>query len=134
MTRHALLFLPLLACATDDLAPEPLDSPGVPRIPVQFPWGTQLEPYEIVDGLVIIRGDIAIERADQLARRSTAHVGNRWPGGVVRYAYDTSIPVGDTRRTNLANAIADLAARTPLDFQLAATQSITQATPGTRTE
>lgn len=118
MTRHIFLFLPLLACAVEDVDPPATDPPGVPRIPVQFPWGVQLEPYQIVDGLVIIRGDIAIERADQLARRSTTVVGHRWPGGVVRYAFDTTIPVGDVRRTNFANAIADLEARTPLDFQL----------------
>jgi astacin (peptidase family M12A)/FG-GAP repeat protein len=116
MTRHVFLFLPLLACAVEDVDPPPTDSPGVPRIPVQFPWGVQLEPYQIIDDFVVIRGDIIAGRADELGHRSTTRVGGRWPGNIVRYAFDTNVSAND--RGTATAAFDTLEARTPIDFQL----------------
>ncbi len=110
------------ACLPEDGAGEgPAGpAPGDPAIPstgvisVRHPWGIQQERYEVIDGFVIIHGDVIVGRVEELGRRSTTRIGGRWPGGQVRFAFDASVPAAD--RTSARAAAQTLEGETPLDF------------------
>lgn len=52
---------------------------------VEGPSGLVWTEYEIVDGVAVIEGDIAVRVADPLAPRSATRPGWTWPGGVIPY-------------------------------------------------
>lgn len=120
------LFLSATAFTSACMSSDPVgDEPGDPppagpassatdRISVQYPWGIERVPYEIVDGFVIVGGDMIVGRAEDLGRRSTTRVGGRWPSGQVQFAFDGSVPAAD--RTAARDAAALLESETPLDF------------------
>jgi len=100
--------------APSSTAPDEV-TPTSGTVPVQYPWGIQQERYEIVDGLVIVQGDIIVGRAEELGQRAAIRVGGgRWPNNQVRFAFDPSVSNAD--RVTARAAAAAIEAETPLDF------------------
>ncbi len=121
MSLKSILFaaLPLAACASDPITPESPD-PAVElegttgTIPYKHAWGVQQEHYQVVDGEVIIRGDIIAGRADRLQARSIPLAGGRWPNNTVRFAFDAGYPAGT--RQNFLDDVAAIEANSPINF------------------
>lgn len=114
--------LPLAACASDMTTqtaegadPEVVELEGTTgTIPVKHAWGVQQEQYRIVDGDIIIRGDIIAGHASELHQRSTVMVGTRWPNAQVRFAFEDDYPADTKQRAR--DAFAEMEADSPLDF------------------
>ena len=114
--------LPLAACASDLTTSTPETDPATDveiegttgTIPVKHAWGVQQEPYVVVDGDIIIRGDIIAGRASALHERSTVMVGTRWPNAQVRFAFDAGYPADTKQRAR--DAFAEMEADSPIDF------------------
>ena len=121
-----LLLLP--ACVTeDDLGPEaepPVSSDieipgegetGVAR--VRLPDGTIEElPFTVIRGRARVEGDIDLGPVDELllARGGAANLGDRWPNGNVRFTFHPDFT--GSARTKVRDVLAELEARTPLNF------------------
>ncbi len=90
---------------------------GLPHATVITPRGRVRMAYQVIDGVAIAEGDIILGDAAEIEiQRANVIAGGRWPGGIIPYAFDPAIPVGDFRRQLVANAIADIERKTPLRF------------------
>lgn len=120
------------ACAepmSDDVSPT--DDPTAAEAPpdpgaadpnsalVRFPEGVRRVHYAVVDGHAIWDGDIDLGPVDQLQGAAygggiIADFSRRWPNGVVRYRFDSTVMNGI--RGQIRDALDKLEAVTPLRF------------------
>ena len=125
-SRLVRLTIPALlaasSCADVDHPSAPDATPTSPSVTgtarVKTVYGTRTMRYRVHDGRAIAEGDIDLGPAAKLATWANLVVDTtrRWPDGVVTYAIDPAIPLGDSRRTRLAEAIAHYQQMTPIRF------------------
>ncbi|WP_437742648.1 ricin-type beta-trefoil lectin domain protein [Sorangium sp. So ce1504] len=81
--------------------------------------GPQKVVYERIGGVAVFEGDILLDERDRQARSAARLVGaSRWPGGVVPYTIDASLP----NQARVNDAIAHMQSATPLRFKLRTTE------------
>src|SRR5512133_572776 len=111
-TRSFFLGLTALAaCVTADL-PDPEDPTtdlegSYGHVPVITPDGPMTLSYQVVGGHAIHEGDMDLGPVAELRQRGgAARLGYRWPGGLIRYAFDESLTgqVCDAGMVNCQNA------------------------------
>ncbi|WP_437574891.1 ricin-type beta-trefoil lectin domain protein [Sorangium sp. So ce887] len=81
--------------------------------------GPQKVVYERFGGVAVFEGDILLDERDRQERSAARLDGaSRWPGGVVPYTIDASLP----NQARVNDAIAHVQSVTPLRFKLRTTE------------